>query len=64
MKPFLFKILQVFFLISKGFDNFFLTRELQNGVKKNQHQESHQRETMHDKFVGLLFGKLVMQKIQ
>ena len=24
---------------------------LQNGAKKNQHQESHQRETVHDKFV-------------
>ena len=33
---------------------------LQNGAKKNQHQESHQRETMHDKFV--IFAKLVGQK--
>ena len=27
---------------------------LQNGTKKNQHQESHQRETIHDKFVIFL----------
>ena len=34
---------------------------LQNGAKKNQHLESHQREIIHDKFV--IFAKLVRQKI-
>ena len=29
-------------------------------LNKNQHQESHQRETIHDKFV--IFAKLVKQK--
>ena len=33
---------------------------LQNGTNKNQHQELHQRETIHDKFV--IFAKLVRQK--
>ena len=32
---------------------------LQNCAKKNQHQESHQRETIHDQFV--IFAKLVRQ---
>ena len=32
----------------------------QNGAKKNQHQDSYQRETVSDKFV--LFSKLVRQK--
>ena len=33
---------------------------LQNGANKNQHQDSHQRETVPDKFV--FFSKLVRQK--
>ena len=32
---------------------------LQNGMNKNQHQEWHQRETIHDKFI--IFEKLVRQ---
>ena len=34
---------------------------LQNVAKMNQHQDSPQRETIHDKFV--IFGKLVRQKM-
>ena len=33
---------------------------LQNGANNNQHQESHQRETIQDKFV--ILAKLVRQK--
>ena len=40
---------------------------LQNGAKKNQHQESHQKETIHYKFVFFFFfffSKSVRQKTQ
>ena len=34
----------------------------QSGVKKNQHQESHQRGTIHDKFA--IFAKIGKEKSQ
>ena len=42
--------------------HFVIYRLLKNGANKNQHQESHQRETIQDKF-AFFFQKLGRQKV-